>query len=361
MEDLNAVIADLLDDLGQVQASKQSQMGYGRAAHTILLLEAPVTALIPEGGDLPKIPNVGPKSLLVVDEVLRTGASATVEAAVLGSGKAELIAKRRAQRINFLSRAGVMEALSDESLTGPSVADYRADFQIHSDWSDGTATLAEMAEACLARGYQYSAMTDHSHGLPSAHGLTPADLARQRAEIDRVNETLTGRFIMLAGVEANIALDGSLDLTSDQLRTLDLVVAAAHTGLRLPDDQTARMTRAVRTPGVHILGHPRGRQRGTRTGIVADWDAVFAAAAECGVAIEIDGGPARQDLDFAMARRAYDAGCLLALDSDAHSGEELGYAGIAIAHARLAGIPTERVINCWPLGRLLEWLSERPT
>ena len=357
--DLNVTIANLLDDLAEIQESKQSQMGYRRASHAILLLEQPVTALIPPGEDLPSIPNVGPKSLRVVHEVLALGSSPTVEAAVLESGKSAEIAGRRRRRTNCLSRAKVLMTLADDTLTGPNRTDYRGDLQMHSDWSDGKSTVADMARACLARGYQYAAMTDHAQGLPSAHGLSSADLVRQREEIDQLNQNLGDRFCLLAGVEANIGPEGSLDLTGAELRSLDLVVAAAHAGLRLPGDQTVRMVTAVRTPGVHVLGHPRGRQRGNRIGIVADWDEVFAAAAAARVAIEIDGDPARQDLDFEIARRAYDAGCFFALDSDAHSPMELGFADIAIAHARLAGIPADRVINCWPLGRLLEWLGDR--
>jgi histidinol phosphatase-like PHP family hydrolase len=110
---------------------------------------------------------------------------------------------------------------------------------------------------------------------------------------------------------------------------------------------------------VHILGHPRGRKYGTRPGVNADWDAVFAAAARTGVAIEIDGDPSRQDVDYTLVPRAVRAGCLIALDSDAHSTAELDYALIAIAHARLAGVPPERVINTWPLDRLLEWARRR--
>ena len=357
--DLNATIANLIDDLAEIQESKQSQMGYRRAAHAVLLLEQTITVLIQPGEDLPSIPNVGPKSLRVVKEVLDLGSSPTVEAAVLASGKSVAIEARRRRRVNCLSRAKVLETLADDTLTGPGRADYRGDLQMHSDWSDGNTTVAAMADACLARGYRYAAMTDHAHGLPSAHGLSVADLARQRVEIDRVNQTLGDRFCLLAGVEANIGPDGSLDLGTPDLRSVDLVVAAAHAGLRLPGDQTARMIAAVRTPGVHILGHPRGRQRGNRLGIAADWDAVFAAAAESGVAMEIDGAPARQDLDYGIARRALDAGCVFALDSDAHSPEELGYADVAIAHARLAGIPADRVVNCWPLSRLLAWLGDR--
>jgi histidinol phosphatase-like PHP family hydrolase len=119
------------------------------------------------------------------------------------------------------------------------------------------------------------------------------------------------------------------------------------------------MLRAVETPGVHIIGHPRGRQYGTRPGVNADWDAVFAAAARANVAIEIDGDPARQDIDYDLAPQATAAGCLFALDSDAHATEELRYAETSVAHARLAGVPTERVINCWPLDKLLDWLQQR--
>jgi histidinol phosphatase-like PHP family hydrolase len=119
------------------------------------------------------------------------------------------------------------------------------------------------------------------------------------------------------------------------------------------------MIAAVSMPGVHILGHPRGRMFGSRPGVAADWDRVFAAAAESRVAIEIDGDPSRQDLDFDLAARAAAAGCLIALDSDAHSTAELRYAETAIAHARLAGISSSQVINTWPIDRLLEWAGSR--
>ena len=117
------------------------------------------------------------------------------------------------------------------------------------------------------------------------------------------------------------------------------------------------MVTAVKTPGVHILAHPRGRKFGARPGITANWDRVFAAAAKADVAIEIDGDPSRQDVDFELAQRAIQAGCLFALDSDAHSVDELRYVDTAIAHARLAGIDKERVINCWDTQRLLAWLQ----
>jgi histidinol phosphatase-like PHP family hydrolase len=117
------------------------------------------------------------------------------------------------------------------------------------------------------------------------------------------------------------------------------------------------MLAAIAHPAVRILAHPRGRIAGSRGGIVADWDAVLASAAKRGVAIEVDGDPARQDVDHTLATRALEAECLFALDSDAHTTAQLSYAETAVAHARLAGIPGDRVVNCWPLERLQAWLA----
>jgi histidinol phosphatase-like PHP family hydrolase len=135
------------------------------------------------------------------------------------------------------------------------------------------------------------------------------------------------------------------------------LLAAPHSRLRRAEDQTTRLVGAIENPAVRILAHPRGRITGSRAGIVADWDAVFAAGARRGVAIEIDGDPARQDVDYSLARQALAAGCVFALDSDAHTTEQLAYAETALAHARLASIPADRIVNCWPLDRLLAWIS----
>ena len=183
-------------------------------------------------------------------------------------------------------------------------------------------------------------------------------MRRQQAEIDALNQHFEGRFRILKGIEANIRTDGSLDLETADLAGLDIVLAAPHSKLRLLDDQTERMLAAVRAPGVHVLAHPRGRMSDSRPGIAADWDRVFEEAAARGVAIEIDGDPARQDLDYELADQAREAGCLFALDSDAHDSEAFIYTDTAIAHARLAGISASRVINCWELPKLLDWLSD---
>jgi histidinol phosphatase-like PHP family hydrolase len=357
--DTNRRIASLLRDLASVQASTQSKWGYKRAAAAVLNLEAPIESYLQPDGTLRKIANIGPSSTRVILEVLQTGRSAIVDAAVSESPRAPEVERARELRTNFLSRAQVVAALNDEQLTGPRLRDYRGDLQMHSTWSDGSESLEALIEGCLARGYTYCAITDHSYGLPIAGGVSMDNLRRQHAEIDALNRRYAGRFRMLKGIEANIRADGSVDMTADELRLLEVVVASPHSALRTSADQTPRMIAAVRHPGVHILGHPRGRRFSSRPGVSADWDSVFAAAADSGVAVEIDGDPSRQDIDFELARHAVRAGCYIALDSDAHSSRELEYAETAVAHARLAAVPSDRVINTWPIDKLLEWAAAR--
>jgi len=357
--DMNGKIAALLRDFAAIQKSKQSMWGYKRAAAAILALEEPITSLLQPDGTLRKIPNIGPSSTRVILEVLTTGTSPTVERAIAESGQASDIERRRDLRGNFLSRAQVLAALANRKLTGPRVEDYKGDLQMHSTYSDGSQSLADIVAGGIERGYSFCGVTDHSYGLPIAGGVSMARLAQQHREIDALNRTHRGRFRLIKGIEANIRADGTVDMEPSELAQLELVVAAPHSALRTANDQTARMLGAVTTLGVHIIGHPRGRMYGSRPGVTADWDRVFEEAARQRVAIEIDGDPSRQDVDFELAQRAVAAGCLFALDSDAHSTRELAYAHTAIAHARLAGVPPDRVVNTWPLEQLMEWLHSR--
>jgi histidinol phosphatase-like PHP family hydrolase len=309
---------------------------------------------------LPKIAGIGPSSARVILEVLDSGTSPTVEAAIASSGKTADAAARRSSRTNILSRAVVRHVLNDRTLGGPAPDDVRGDLQMHSVYSDGVMTLPDVVAGCRARGYQYAAVTDHSHGLKIAGGMSLADALRQHEEIDRLNRDLGSSFRLLKGVEANIGADGTLDLSDEEASHFDLVLAAPHSNLRVQEDQTSRLLRAIETTAVRVLAHPRGRVAGSRPGLVADWNVVFTRAAELEVAIELDGDPSRQDLDYPLARQAYDAGCLLAIDSDAHSVAELAYVDFAIAHARLAGLDPDRIVNCWDLSRLLRWLGRQP-
>jgi putative hydrolase len=355
--DVNAVVGGYLRDLAFAQSSQQKMFGYKRAAAAILALDLPLTDLVGADGTLPRISGIGPGSTRVIREILETGESPTVEQAIDESDRRADIERRRQLRRHFLSRAEVRRVLSDPAFPGPTLQQYRGDLQMHSEWSDGNPTVQEIADACLQRGYHYAAVTDHSYGLKIAGGISMVEAAQQRRAIDEVNARLGNQFRLLQGIEANIDAAGQLDLADDEAATFEVVLAAPHSRLRKDEDQTDRMLTALAHPAVRILAHPRGRITGSRAGVIANWDAVFAVAAQRGVAIEIDGDPSRQDLDHTLASRARDAGCVFALDSDAHTTTQLSYAETAVAHARLAGIAAERIVNCWPLDRLLAWLS----
>jgi len=356
VSDVNAVVGGLLRDLAFAQTAQPKMFGYKRAAAAVLALDTPLTKLITPQGALPRIAGIGPGSARIIHETLETGGSPTVERAIDVSGRRGDIERRRALRAHFLSRAEVLRVLRDRSIGGPTLSDYVGDLQMHSEWSDGSPTVEDITRACQARGYAYAAVTDHSHGLKIAGGMSMQEAAEQRHAIDHLNAR-SHSFRLLKGIEANIGVDGQLDLSPDEARVFELVLAAPHSRLRRSEDQTGRLIAAIQNPAVRILAHPRGRITGSRAGIVADWDRVFAAAADSGIAVEIDGDPARQDLDYVLASSALAAGCLFALDSDAHTTEQLSYAETAIAHARLASIPADRIVNYWPLDRLVDWLS----
>ena len=355
LDDPNQAAATLILDLAEAYRPTPRYWGYKRASRAIRRHPHFVSEL--SDGEILKIPNIGPATLRIVREYLDTGASPTVERAISASGKLDEIEQRRAMRKNFLSAAMVQKVLTDRRRGVVDGADYGGDFQMHSRGSDGADTIAQLAKGCRTRGYRFMAVTDHSYGLPIAGGMSMTEMIEQRAEIASVNQTYGGEFRVLHGVEANILQDGHLDMASHELRELELVVASPHSSLRKTADQTDRMLAAVSLPGVHILGHPRGRMFNLRHGVIADWPKVFRRAAETGVAIELDGDVSRQDVDFALAAVAGKAGCVFALDSDAHAADQLWMADYALAHARLAGIPADRIINCWSIDKLLQWLE----
>jgi histidinol phosphatase-like PHP family hydrolase len=230
-------------------------------------------------------------------------------------------------------------------LSPPAEMGYRGDLHAHTDWSDGRASVMDMARVARARGYEYLAITDHSPRMGVVNGLGPERLTAQRRLIDQANAELDG-FTVLQGIEVDINEDGSLDLPDDALAALDVVIASPHVKLRMERAaMTERMLRAVEHPHVDVVGHPTGRRPGSRPGADYDFEAVFAAAAGRGVVMEIDCDPARMDLSPELAALAVSQGCLISVDSDAHAPDQFEYVDLGIWTARNAGIGTDRIIN----------------
>jgi len=237
--------------------------------------------------------------------------------------------------------------------------DIRGDLQLHSTWSDGTNSIEEMARAGLARGYEYLAITDHSAAVRVARGLRPEQLEEQWREIDRVRERVPGIRI-LRGLEVDILHDGSLDLPDEYLQQLDLVVVAVHSRFGMSKkEMTDRIIEGISHPGVHILAHPTGRLINAREPYDVELEAVLEAAAELGVAVELNAHPDRLDLADVQVRRAKELGVKVAIDTDAHSAETLGHMRYGVDQARRGWLEARDVLNCMSWKKLEKWLSER--
>jgi DNA polymerase (family 10) len=238
------------------------------------------------------------------------------------------------------------------------VGDIRGELHAHTRWSDGTASVAEMARAAEAAGYQYFVISDHSGSLGITGGLSVERLRAQRAEIDAYNAQGGPGFRLLHGAEVEVLADGRLDYPDDVLAGLDVVVASVHTGLRQDRATlTARALAAIRNPHVDILGHPSGRLVPRREPGDFDMEALLQAAAETGTALEINANPARLDLNDIHARRALALGANLVINCDAHRPEELQYLRYGVATARRAWAPADRIVNAWPLERVLAYFD----
>ncbi len=241
------------------------------------------------------------------------------------------------------------------------VTDIHADLQMHSTWSDGKLSILEMARAAQRRGMQVIAFTDHSVSLGVANGLSLARHKEQQVEIEAARHELGDRIHILHATEVEIKADGTLDYPDEFLASLDLVLASLHTSLRQPRAQvTARLISAIRNPHVDIIGHPTGRHlMPEQEGADLDMEAVLAAAAESGVALEINAHPSRLDLDDVAARRAHELGIPIAINTDAHSESDLDMLPYGVAMARRAWLEPKDVINTWPVDKLLSWLKQR--
>ena len=238
-----------------------------------------------------------------------------------------------------------------------SLSDIRGDLHVHSDWSDGTFAIADMAAAAKERGYAYMAITDHSRRVTVAHGLDPARLSRQIDQIDRLNDKLDG-IVVLKGIEVDILADGGLDLPDRILARLDVVIASVHSSFELSRAaQTERIIRAMDNRHMSILGHPTGRLIGVREPYDVDMDRILVAAHERGCHLEINAEPDRLDLSDVHAQAAKSVGVKVAISTDAHSTAALGYMRFGVDQARRGWLEAGDVINTRPLTELRKLLK----
>jgi putative hydrolase len=238
----------------------------------------------------------------------------------------------------------------------------RGDLHAHTEASDGSTTAQEMVLAALELGHEYLAITDHSPRLTVANGLSPARLRAQIEQVEALNRAIAP-FRVLTGIEVDILDDGSIDQEPELLDRLDVVVASVHSKLRMDAaSMTRRMRAAVANPRVDVLGHCTGRQlTGKRQRPQSEFDAaaVFADCAEHGVAVEVNCRPDRLDPPHALLDVAVDAGCLFTIDTDAHAPGQLSWQPVGCDRAAAHGIGPDRVLDAWPLDRLLGHLAGR--
>ena len=236
--------------------------------------------------------------------------------------------------------------------------DLNGELHAHTTWSDGQATVEEMALAARKRGYRFLGITDHSQSLAVANGLDQRRLIAQRSELSEA-ATRVG-IPLLAGAEVEVLSDGALDYPDAVLAELDVVVASLHGGLRQPRARLVdRQLRTLRNPHVDILAHPSGRLLERREGGDFDWSLTFATAAETGTALEINADPARLDLDPDLAREAAAAGCLITINSDSHWTDGFDLVEFGVMMARKAWLRPENVLNAWEPERVFRWLRDR--
>jgi DNA polymerase (family 10) len=240
--------------------------------------------------------------------------------------------------------------------------DLRGTFHCHTTFSDGKATIEEMGQAAIERGWSYLGIADHSQNASYAGGLTPADVLRQQREIDAWNAQHGDTMWMLKGVEADILADGRLDYSADEgvLESFDYVVGSVHSNFRMsPSEMTNRILRALDDPRLTMLGHMTGRLLLSRDAYGVDVAKVIARAAERGVIIEINADPARLDLDWRWWPLAQESGVMCSINPDAHSVRSLDNVRWGIDMARKGGLAAEDVLNTRDTNALKKYLAER--
>jgi putative hydrolase len=324
--------AQALSEIGYLLRQDPQQKFRAQAFSTAawsLAIQRPDLAALHNAKELTSIDGVGVGIAKVLVELVETGSSRYLDRLRAETGQ---------------------PARDDE--TAIDLKTYQGDVHSHTDWSDGRATMLEMARGARAFGYKYLGVTDHSPRIKVVNGLDAERLVAQTRELVEVQSQVDG-LTLLQGIEVDILEDGALDLPDAVLELLDVVIASPHVKLRQEaSSMTERMLRAVSHPHVDVIGHPTGRRPGSREGAAYDFEAVFKEAARHGVALEIDCDPARMDLSPEMARLALECGCNFTLDADAHAPAELAYVPMAAWMARRAGIPQDRILNFLSLDAL---------
>ena len=309
-------------------------MAYRKAADIIAALDGDTLDRLGQSEGWRSLPGIGPKTATVIAQ------------AWSGREPDALVELRKAAK--DFGGGAIREAL-------------RGDLHCHSNWSDGSAPIAEMTATAAALGHDYLALTDHSPRLTIANGLSADRLRRQLDVIDELRERYAPLRI-LSGIEVDILDDGTLDQRPELLDRLDVVVASVHSKLAMDAPaMTRRMVRAVSNSRVTVLGHCTGRlvagARGRRGESAFDAEAVFSACRDHNTAVEINSRPERRDPPTRLLHLAADIGCAFAIDTDAHAPGQLDFLGYGAQRALDAGIAADRVINTWPAERLLAWPS----
>ena len=278
--------------------------------------------------------------------------------------------RRGAEAVRVKTEAGLYELLGMQFVAAElreagrlprlvELGDLRGDLHSHTRWSDGAHSVREMAEAAQRLGHDYLVISDHSQSLTVAQGLTPKRLREQALEIEAADVEIPN-LQLFQGTETDILTRGGLDFEDSVLAKLDWVTASVHTAFQQSRGaMTERMLTAVRNPWADSIGHPTGRLLNAREGYELDTDAVFAAAAETGTAMEINAMPDRLDLSDELARRAVELGVDIVINTDAHAAEQLGLLPYGVVTARRAGITREQVVNTRDSDGLREWRRVR--
>jgi DNA polymerase (family 10) len=239
--------------------------------------------------------------------------------------------------------------------------DLKGDLHVHSNWTDGSNSIEEMAMAAQKLGYQYIAICDHSPTVGVTNGLTPQRLKKHNEEIDKLNQKFSrakSDFKILKGIEVDIKSNGQLDLEDEILKGLDIVVAAVHTKFtQSQEEMTKRIVKAMENPHVDIFAHPTGRLIGRREAYRVDMDKLMDACKANGKALELNAYPERLDLSDLNCRKAKERGIKIAISTDSHQDGHYDWISFGVATARRGWIEPEDVINTLPLTKLLKWLK----